>query len=62
MLREKLMIRRLKKDVLGELPSKTRQRIIVKCDDKLVNRIKRKLEVSFRSKAHLKKYLSGEPM
>lgn len=33
------MIRRLKKDVLTELPSKRRQKIVVQCDQKTVNHI-----------------------
>jgi SNF2 family DNA or RNA helicase len=33
------MIRRLKSDVLSELPSKRRQRIEVACDSKLIKKI-----------------------
>ena len=34
------MIRRLKKDVLSELPPKRRQTIEIECDKKIVNKIK----------------------
>jgi len=36
-----MMIRRLKKDVLSELPPKTRQTIQIDCEEKLVKQIKK---------------------
>jgi len=46
-LENKLMIRRLKKDVLKELPPKIRQRIFVKTNDGLVRQIKAILNRDF---------------
>ena len=39
MLEGKLMIRRLKKDVLKDLPPKIRQKIVIATDKKLVSQI-----------------------
>lgn len=44
LLSKNMMIRRLKKDVLSELPPKRRQKIEVQCDPKLVKEIQRILE------------------
>ena len=38
-LSKNLMIRRLKSDVLSELPSKRRQKIEVQCDSKIIKKI-----------------------
>jgi SWI/SNF-related matrix-associated actin-dependent regulator 1 of chromatin subfamily A len=42
-----LMIRRLKKDVLTELPPKTRQKIPIKLDEVMKKKISKKLEKTF---------------
>jgi SNF2 family DNA or RNA helicase len=41
------MIRRLKKDVLSELPAKRRQKIQVATDEKLVGQIKKMMNKMF---------------
>lgn len=43
LMKDHLMIRRLKEEVLSELPSKTRQRVQVQVDPKVVARIKEEL-------------------
>lgn len=47
-LEGKLMIRRLKKDVLKELPAKIRQRIVVNTDPKIIKKIKAILKRDLR--------------
>ena len=47
MLSQSFMIRRLKKDVLSELPEKRRQKIQVATDEKLVSQIKKMMNKMF---------------
>jgi len=49
-LEKKMMIRRLKKDVLKELPSKRRQKIEVTTDPKIVSQIRAILSKQIKSK------------
>lgn len=56
-LNKSCMIRRLKKDVLTELPSKTRQKISIKLDKSLQKKILKKLEKSFKKESDIKKYI-----
>ena len=53
----KIMIRRLKKDVLSQLPPKKRQKVEIQTDKKVVNQIKVLLS---KSKGKIEKLLSSE--
>lgn len=55
-LSSSVMIRRLKKDVLNELPDKRRQKIEVQTDQKLVNQVKKILASSPMDNEELEKY------
>ena len=48
LLNRTLMIRRLKKDVLADLPDKTRQKIPIKLNEEMRKKIVKKLESSFK--------------
>ena len=41
------MLRRLKKDVLKDLPDKIRQKITVSCDKEILNEISKILRIDF---------------
>lgn len=49
LLEGKIMIRRLKKDVLKDLPPKIRQRIVVETDDSIIKQIKGILKKDFHN-------------